>query len=34
VTFHHEGTKNTKGTKARALALSHDVIGPQLSYTA
>ena len=24
---HHEGTKNTKGTKAWALALSHDVIG-------
>jgi GxxExxY protein len=24
---HHEGTKNTKGTKAQALALSHNVIG-------
>jgi len=27
VTFYHEGTKVTKATKARALALSHDVIG-------
>lgn len=27
VTFHHEGTKNTKATKAEALALSHEVIG-------
>jgi len=27
VTVHHEGTKNTKGTKAWALALSHEVIG-------
>ena len=27
MTVHHEGTKNTKGTKAWALALSHNVIG-------
>ena len=25
--FHHEGTKSTKGTKASALALSHEIIG-------
>jgi GxxExxY protein len=25
--LHHEGTKDTKGTKASALALSHEVIG-------
>ncbi|HEV8454418.1 MAG TPA: GxxExxY protein [Gemmatimonadales bacterium] len=25
--FHHEGTKDTKGTKASGLALSHEVIG-------
>lgn len=27
VLFHHEGTKDTKGTKASALALSHEIIG-------
>ncbi len=27
VMFHHEGTKSTKGTKATALALSHEIIG-------
>ena len=27
MTVHHEGAKNTKGTKAWALALSHEVIG-------
>jgi len=25
--LHHEGTKDTKGTKASALALSHEIIG-------
>jgi hypothetical protein len=25
--LHHEGTKNTKGTKVLALALSYEVIG-------
>ena len=34
VAVHHEGTKSTKGTKAWALALSHDVMVRQLRYTA
>ena len=25
--IHHEGTKDTKGTKARAMVLSHAVVG-------